>query len=201
MAKLFYGIFTAMTAIVVFLIFYTPYLAFAGSPLANWLYNPGFSWACHQKISRSLCLFKDSNGSYFVADCLKQTGTYMQNDNRIIKATDEHGNEGYKMPVCSREIAIYGAILLACLAYPFFRKLESDSVPETIFLFIALLPLAFDGGLQLLSDLGIGIFGPYESTNYIRIVTGTIAGFALPFYIFPLWNYYRSPKTHKPKKD
>ncbi len=200
MGKIFYGLFTVVMAIVVFLIFCTPYLALAGDSLSDWIYNPGFSWACHQKISRSLCLFKDGGGSYFIADCMKQAGSYVQNDNRIIKATDEHGNIGYKMPVCSRDIAIYAAVLLASLIYPFFRKLGSDEVPSAVYLLLALMPMAVDGGLQLLSELGIGIFGSYESTNMARIVTGAIGGFALPFYIFPLWDHYNSGRPGRGKK-
>ncbi|MBS3067822.1 DUF2085 domain-containing protein [Candidatus Micrarchaeota archaeon] len=195
----FYGIFTAIMAILVFLIFYTPYLALAGNAFADWLYNPGFSWACHQKISRSLCMFKDSNGNYFIADCIKQTSSYVQNDNRIIRTTNERGEVGYKMPVCSRDIAIYGAMLIAAVIYPFMRKLDDKNVPPSMYLLLALVPIGLDGGLQLLSELGIQMFGAYESTNLIRMVTGAIAGFELPFYIFPLWNYYRTKKKDKKK--
>ena len=192
MGKIFYGVFTVIMAVIVFLIFYTPYLAFTGD--ASWLYNPGFSWACHQKISRSLCMFKDAQGNYFIADCLKQSGSYIPNDNTIFSAKNEHGEAGYKMPVCARDIAIYGAMLIGAIIYPFFRKLEDKSVPAAIFLLLALVPIGIDGTLQLLSELGFNILGHYESTNSARIITGAIAGFALPFYIFPLWNYHRNKK-------
>lgn len=200
MGKFFYGIFTVIMAIVVFLIFYTPYIALAGNTLADSLYNPGFSWACHQKISRSLCMFKTTDGNYYVADCTKQSNEYIVNDNKIKSIKNEQGELGYKMPVCSRDIAIYGAMLIAAIIYPFMRKLDDKNVPPTIYLLLALVPIGLDGGLQLLSELGIRVFGAYESTNLIRTVTGAIAGFALPFYIFPLWNYYRSGKKNKKKK-
>lgn len=198
MGKLFYGIFTTVMAIVTFLIFYTPYLAFNGDKLANSLYNPGFSWACHQKISRSLCLFRASSGNYYIADCLKQTNTYVANDNKILTATNENGDIGYKMPVCARDVGIYVAMLIASLAYPFIRKLDIDELPPGIFLLLSFIPIGVDGGLQLLSELHL--FGNYESTNLIRLITGAIAGFVMTFYIFPLWNYYRYGKKNKKQK-
>ncbi len=181
-------------AIVVLLIFYTPYLAFADNKLADWLYNPGFSWACHQKISRSLCMFKTSEGNYYIADCTKQSSEYITNDNRVRSIVNSQSELGYKMPVCARDITIYGTMLLGAIIYPFLRKLDDKNVPPGIFLLLALVPIGLDGGLQLLSEVGVNPFGHYESTNLIRMITGGIAGFVMPFYIFPLWNYYRTKK-------
>ena len=200
---MFYVAFTLIMLIIVFLMVYTPYLAFTGEDTANWLYNPGFSWACHQKISRSLCLFKDdsSNGNYFIADCTKQIGKYVPNDRTQIKVINDNGLTGYKIPVCARDVGIYAAMLIASIIYPFFRKLHDENVPAGIYLLLAMVPIGLDGGLQLLSEFGINIFGNYESTNIIRLITGVIAGFALPFYIFPLVNYYKNKKFDKKIKN
>ncbi len=192
MGKLFYALFTLGVALFLFAIFYTPYLAHRGDPIVPALYDPGFSWACHQKISRSQCLFADGAGGFFVADCFRQAGEYVPNDNRIVRTVNEAGNVGYKLPVCARDIGIYGAVLLGALVYPFARKLEDARVPPAIYLLLAIIPIGFDGGMQLLGELGI--FGDYESTNLTRVVTGAIAGIVLPFYIFPLFNHYMGKK-------
>ena len=194
MGKTFYFIFTLILTLALVLMFYTPYLAFLQDPIAPALYNYGFSWACHQKISRSICLFKNNEGGYSFADCIKQTGVYVPNDNKQLSILDERGFLGYKLPVCARDVGIYTALLLGMLIYPFVRKINDKGVPPGIFLLLALIPMGLDGGIQLLSELGLSLFGNYESTNAIRLVTGAIAGFILPFYIMPLYHHYRSKK-------
>jgi uncharacterized membrane protein len=43
--------------------------------------------------------------------------------------------------------------------------------------------------VQLLADLGISILGfPYESTNFLRLLTGGVAGFVASFYVIPILN-------------
>ncbi len=74
----------------------TPFLAFNSSPAATTLYDDVFVYFCHQKISRSLCVFQGSSG-YFVADCTPQKGNYVSNDFKIIKVVQD-GITGYKLP-------------------------------------------------------------------------------------------------------
>jgi uncharacterized membrane protein len=75
---------------------------------------------------------------------------------------------GHQFAVCARCTGIYfGAFLGSFLAQ---RK-----SPPAIFLFLALVPMAVDGGSQLLWR---------ESNNVLRFVTGAIAGFATIFYVY-----------------
>jgi uncharacterized membrane protein len=158
-----------------------PLLAFSNDMGAAYA---AFSVTCHQKISRSLCVFSGPDG-YWIADCTPQNGNFNTSptDRSDIRVRYD-GVSGMKMPVCSRDFGLYAAMLLGGLLYPLARKLD-DEVPPSIFLIIALVPIGIDGGVQVVSELGILPF-VYESTNAIRLATGAIAGFAAAFYAIPI---------------
>jgi uncharacterized membrane protein len=183
--KIIYGIYVGLLLVFLALIAITPFLAFSNLPLAKSLYG-GFSFTCHQKISRSLCLFEGTGLS--IGDCTPQNGTFVPNDGVILSEV-RNGVTGFKFPVCARDIGIYLAMLLGALAYPLFFKLgEKKMLPASI-LIAALIPIGIDGTVQLLSDVGLNLLGfPYESTNLIRLLTGGLAGFVASFYIIPILN-------------
>lgn len=170
------------------LIFVTPILAMQQSDVADAIYV-SFSPFCHQLASRSLCL----TSTYSMADCTVQDGSFSYS--RANALLLEGGQIGYKFPVCSRDVAIYLAMLAGGIAYPFAGKIGRTQIPNKWLLALALVPIALDGGLQLL--------GFYESTNAMRMLTGAIAGFALPFYIIPMLNmaadnvFSHFPRLHK----
>ncbi len=89
---------------------------------------------------------------------------------------------GYKVAVCERDNAIYGAILLAGLAFvPFrahFRRL-GRRIPKLRFWAYALMlvPIAVDGFTQL--------FGWRESDWLLRTITGTLFGLATVWLAYP----------------
>jgi len=157
-------------------IFAVPYLASQGDPSADTLYL-AFAPTCHQLISRSLCLTKSQSGAYSISDCLpSEKDTTYSRANSIAQGDAV----GYKFPVCSRDVAIYLAMLLGLLILPFIQKTESEEWPPTWILIAAAVPVAIDGGTQL--------FGFRESTNSMRIITGAIIGVVLPFYLLPMLN-------------
>jgi uncharacterized membrane protein len=183
--KIIYCAYVALLLLFTGLIAFTPYIAFSDMPLAKSLYS-AFEPTCHQKISRSLCLF--GNGSFPVGDCTPQNGAYVGNDRANLSAV-ENGALGYKFPVCSRDIGIYLAMLLGALAYPLAFKIEEKKILPAIILIAAMVPIGIDGTVQLLSDMGIYLLGfPYESTNLVRLLTGGLAGFVASFYVIPILN-------------
>jgi uncharacterized membrane protein len=190
--NLVYAITTAIVFLLVFFIFLTPFLAFDSNPAAGFLYKDVFAYTCHQKISRSQCVFHNPANGYFIADCMPQSGVYVEDLKSQLSAINAQGFLGYKFPVCARDVGIYFAMLLGLLSYPFFRKTESKEPPPGIYLLLALVPLGIDGTLQLVSNIGIPIpiIGAYESTNFMRLATGAIAGFVAAFYIVPMLNYF-----------
>ena len=163
-------------------LFIPPFISFSDEEAGAKLYGL-FSPLCHQKISRSSCVFRDSLG-YYIDDCTPQDGMFVPNDAGQISAM-RNGDLGYKFPVCTRDLGIYFALLLGMAAYPLVRRIEDENVPPAIYLVIALIPIGLDGGVQFASDLGILPF-VYESSNLTRLVTGAIGGFAAAFYLIPL---------------
>lgn len=158
-----------------------PFLAFGNDMSAAYA---AFSVTCHQKLSRSLCVLSDGNG-YWIADCTPQEGTFVASPDDRNKIEVSYDNvTGFKMPVCARDIGLYAAMLIGGLAYPLARRLD-DEIPPSIFLIIALVPIGLDGGIQIISEMGILPF-VYESTNAVRLLTGAIAGLAAAFYAIPI---------------
>ena len=191
-----YGAYLLFFIIFMGLILATPILSFTGD--TKLLYT-AFSYTCHQKISRSVCIFKDAKG-YFMADCLPQNGVFISDANdRTQIRTEINGVVGYKMPVCARDLGLYIAMLAGGLTYPFVRKLNSKEVWPAIWLVVAIIPLGIDGTVQLLSELGFLPF-VYESTNLMRMLTGAIAGFVATFYAIPLLINLITPNGPKENK-
>ncbi len=147
----------------------TPFLAASGSPAAEGLYW-FYSLTCHQQISRAICYFPEGG----IMDCTDAPAHY-----RAYEA-QRGGMAGYPFPVCARDLGIYAAALLSGIAIFLIKKTDADVVPNPIWFVIALIPIAMDGGTQLL--------GWRESTNFLRLLTGGIAGFAFSFYVVPLMN-------------
>jgi uncharacterized membrane protein len=178
-----FGIYVAFLVIFMGLVIYTPYLALADAAAAEPLYS-AFSLACHQKISRSQCVFEDGS----IGDCTEQNGTFVLSDQKIL-SIEQDGILGFKFPVCSRDVGLYLFMLLSAFVYPFIFKMDNKRIFHPAWLVIAILPLALDGGLQFLSDVGIDLLGfPYESTNIVRMVTGAIAGIGITVFALPILN-------------
>lgn len=160
----------------------TPFLAFNND--MSGVYG-AFGMTCHQKLSRSICLFSDGSG-YWLEDCTPQEGAYISGkaDREYVRVLRD-GATGYKLPVCARDVALYAALLLGGALYPLVRDIKDKSIFPSIFLILAMVPLALDGGIQFASDAGF-IALAYESTNLIRMITGAIAGLGASFYAIPI---------------
>lgn len=171
-------------------IFLTSYLASVGNSAAGGLYV-AFAPTCHQLTSRSLCLFKShSDGGYSIGDCFPTSELSFSHANTVAYPD----KIGYKIPVCSRDVAIYLAMLAGLVLLPFLQKIGSEDWPSRWILVAAAIPTAIDGTTQL--------FGLRESTNLLRLITGAIIGVALPFYILPILNslyIFIRDKLHKKK--
>jgi len=187
-----YIIYLALTFLLSASVFAVPFISFSDEETGGKLYDV-FSPLCHQKLSRSHCIFKDELG-YYMADCTPQTGEYVADDSKLI-SSERDGHKGYKFPVCSRDVGLYLFMFFGALVYPLIRRIEDRNIPPAIYLIIAILPLALDGTMQFVTDLGFLPF-IYESTNTIRFLTGALAGFAVSFYMIPLMqNLFSDSRT------
>ena len=95
---------------------------------------------------------------------------------------------GYKMALCERDVAIYGAILLFGLVY----SLSGRRLPALhwlVWLLLALAPIGLDGFSQLFSQFNwpwLMTYLPYrESTPFLRVLTGFLFGFGTAWFAFP----------------
>jgi len=169
-----YALYMGLCALFILPIFITPFLPALGAPGLFTIMQNLYAPTCHQLASRSICYFSDGT----IDDCARN-GTAVSG-----RQSEMHFDSiyGYKFPVCSRDVAIYGAMLLGGLLFPFAKRIDDRIVPPLIYFAVALVPIALDGGTQLI--------GLRESTNLLRMITGFIAGFAVPFYMIPMINTF-----------
>jgi uncharacterized membrane protein len=102
---------------------------------------------------------------------------------------------GYKMALCERDIAIYGAIFVFGLLYALLRRrINFKPLPIWAFLLFGMGPIALDGFSQLFSQYGTAaealsffntVFPLRESTPLFRTVTGFLFGFCLAWMAYP----------------
>lgn len=152
-----------------------------------------YSPLCHQLAFRSFFLFGEQ--AFYPTQLAGVEGvmTFSQasgiDENNLAAARNFLGNEtmGFKMTLCQRDIAIYGAILVFGVIFSLSgRKIKP--LPWLLWIVIALGPIGLDGFSQLLSQTGLGIFAwlPLrESTPMFRVVTGVLFGFGSAWFGFP----------------
>lgn len=152
-----------------------------------------YSPLCHQLAYRSFFLFGEQ--PYYprelagVDDLITYGQATRLNENDIQSARNFLGNEemGYKMALCQRDMAIYGAIFLFGLIFSLTGK-KIKPLPWYLWILIGLGPIGLDGFSQLLSQTGFGIFSwlPLrESTPFLRVFTGFCFGMATAWFGFP----------------
>jgi len=159
---------------------------------ANIIYTI-YSPLCHQLTFRSWFLFGEQ--AYYPRQLAGLTAplTYEEisgsQEIDVLAARNFLGNEvlGYKVALCQRDVAIYGAILLFGLIFAATGR-RIKSFPWYIWLAAALIPMGLDGFSQLPSLMGDTFaWAPMrESTPLLRTITGFLFGFPTAWYLYPL---------------
>jgi len=161
------------------------YLEVEGSARAiHLIYKP----QCHQLPQRSWFLF-GPQFAYTLPELMEQAGTNAVSNQW---AGAFVGNEavGYKVAFCQRCVAIYGAIFLSGLLYALGRR-RVRPLPWWAYIGLGILPMILDGGYQFLSYAfpmllpGFPI-APYETTPFMRTLTGALFGLATVWLAYPL---------------
>ncbi len=175
--------FNAFVLLFVGLPFLAPVLAHAGitgpAQLIYTLYAP----TCHQLPERSFFLF-GKQVVYHVHE-LEEVGALPPGTSLLQRmALRFNGQDeiGYKVAICQRDIAIYGALFLNGLLFAATRnrlRREDGKLPKLpLWLFgLLLIPLIVDGATQLL--------GLRESNWWLRLFTGGLFGSALVWLAYP----------------
>lgn len=171
LANLFWGLYVGLP-------FLAPLMMNAGwttpARIIYLIYRP----ACHQRPERSY--FIGGPQAVYTPEELAAAGVDLRPLARDI------GNEeiGWKVAFCERDVAIYGSILAAGLAYGALRPVLRNrargggtwKMPFRLFILFAV-PMAIDGLAQL--------FTSYESTWVTRSLTGAIFGIGAVFFAYP----------------
>jgi len=177
-----------------------PVLMKAGAELpANILYTM-YKPLCHQFGFRSFYLFGEQ--AYYPLPEAKMAGvitfdqaTGIQNLHSPVSvarfdARQFTGNEtvGYKMALCERDIAIYGAIFLFGIFFAASGR-RIKPLHWLLWIVIGMGPIGLDGFSQLFSQMEwswlVNILPYRESTPYLRAITGAIFGLTTAWFAYP----------------
>jgi uncharacterized membrane protein len=93
---------------------------------------------------------------------------------------------GWKVALCERDVAIYGALFIGGLlfAIPDVRS-RLRPVPLWLYVLVGIVPIAIDGGVQLLSEPPLALFAARETTPLFRTFTGALFGLMNAWLAFP----------------
>jgi uncharacterized membrane protein len=173
-AKHWLAVFNTLTGIYVLLPLLAPLLMASGVPglgrLIYYVYRP----ACHQLPERTFFLFGPQ--ASYTLDELWATGWVERTDDiftrqRFLGATQL----GWKMALCQRDIAIYGALFVGGLLFGLLRaRLKPLSLIRYL---LFLVPMFIDGGTQLV--------GLRESIPLLRVLTGSLLGLGTVWMLYP----------------
>ncbi len=157
-----------------------------------------YSPLCHQWAFRSFFLFGEQIDYPRAAARVPgvttfeaATGITDQIDPLHLQARAFQGNPtlGYKVAFCERDVAIWGALFLFSVAFAISRR-RIPKLHWLIWVAIGIVPMAVDGFWQLLSQLPIpsveSILPYYESTPFMRVLTGLLFGLMTAWFMFPL---------------
>lgn len=185
------AIFNTLVFLYVGLPFLAPALMNAGATTpARWIYTI-YSPVCHQLAFRSWFLFGDQPAypRALAGTSLTPYGEAIglpEGDLRAARAYLGEEGIGYKVALCERDVAIYGGIFLAGMAFAFVRG-RLRPLPILIWFALGVLPMALDGVTQLISGLP-GLpqgWGSRESTPFLRTLTGFLFGVLNVWLAYP----------------
>ncbi|MBI5653700.1 MAG: DUF2085 domain-containing protein [Chloroflexi bacterium] len=143
---------------------------------AEWIYNL-FSLNCHQLAHRSYFFFGEQPAYSF--DELRARVPAGVNEPAVsFFWRDLRGNAdlGYKMALCERDTAIYGAMVLGGLIFGLLRR-QLKPLDWRVWLIVAVAPMALDGGSQLI--------GLRQSDYILRTITGALFGLGSVWLAYP----------------
>jgi uncharacterized membrane protein len=182
------AVINVILAVYIGLPFLAPMLEKSGHPFPAHIIYTVYRALCHELPQRSFFLYGEKP-VYTLQELVDRVG--VNNLPLYPWPSPFNGNEqvGYKVALCQRDVAIYGALLLSGLAFSQLRT-RTRPLPFWAYILVGIIPIGLDGGSQFVSYLlpglmpGIGIV-PRESTWVLRVVTGAAFGWATAWLAFP----------------
>ncbi len=169
--------------------FVAPTLMKLGLPGAARVIYTAYSPFCHQLAFRSWFLFGDQP-AYPRQLAGSELTSYEQaiglGELDFVSARRYLGDEqiGYKVALCERDIAIYAGIFVAGLLFGLVRS-RLRPLPLMYWFILGILPIALDGGSQLISQIGLLSIPTRESTPLLRSLTGGLFGMVNVWMAYP----------------
>jgi len=146
--------------------------------------------SCHELAFRSWFLFGEQAAYPRASAQIDGLVTYGKatgnSEEDLLTARNFQGNEqlGYKVAFCQRDLAIYIAMFTFGIIFSLTNR-KIKGLPFLLWVIVGILPIALDGGSQLLSQAFT--FIPYrESTPLLRTLTGALFGFTTAWFGFPV---------------
>ena len=194
LSKHFMLLFNLIVMIYIGLPFLAPvFMKIGASGAAKVIYTI-YSLLCHQLPFRSFFLFGEQ--PFYPRELAHISGvlSYEQVTNQsvinLVEARKFIGNDlmGFKMALCERDMAIYGAILLFGLIFSISSR-KIKPLPWYLWIVLGLLPIGIDGFSQLPGLLQNHLPAwvvVRESTPLLRVITGGLFGFSTAWYVYPI---------------
>lgn len=184
-------VFNLLAFLYIGLAFLPPVLLAGGNaPPANLIYSV-YGRLCHQLAYRSWFLFGEQAAYPREAAGIERLISYEDatgfDPDDVEAAFSFRGTEilGYKVALCQRDIAIYGAILLFGMLFALTRR-KIPPLPLLAWVLLGLLPIGLDGVSQLLGSLPWDLIPARESTPLLRTITGSLFGFSTAWFSYPI---------------
>lgn len=202
---------TALVLLYVGLPFVAPLAMHLGAPrVANVIYTV-YGPVCHQFAFRSWYLFGEqavypraragvaSIGSFEQYASAEPAfahvdDIYTLDPDLTWAARGFKGSErmGWKVALCQRDTAIYGALALFGIVFIMLQKagIRVPYLPFWAYVLLAIVPIGLDGVSQLLANppfngFGLAVYPIRESTPFLRTLTGALFGIGNGWLAYP----------------
>jgi len=187
------AIINGFLAVYLGLAFLAPVLQQSGAVLpAQFIYRV-YGNLCHQLAYRSWFLFGEQ--AYYPRDLAHLDGVMSYELATGLSAADVEtarafvGDDhlGFKVALCQRDIAMYGAFFAFSLLFGLTRR-RIRQFPFLWFVVIGLLPIGLDGFSQIPSlAQNMPAWLPIRESNpLLRVITGVLFGFTLAWFFIPM---------------
>jgi uncharacterized membrane protein len=157
---------------------------------AGWIYRI-YGAVCHELAFRSWFIFGEQLAYPREAAGIDNYFTYGEvtgldeNDLWVARRYQGENGVGYKIALCQRDVAIYLGILLFGIIF-WLTSRKISPLPWYLWIIFGIMPIAFDGLSQLISQPPFSLLPYRESTPILRSLTGFLFGFITAWFGFPL---------------
>ena len=173
-------------AIYVGLPFVAPVAIESRHPFVAQIIYTVYTPVCHQLPQRSYFLYGEKP-TYSLQELVDRVGEENLPLYPWPRPFNGNAQVGYKVALCERDLAIYGALFLSGIIFSLFRS-RIRPLPFWAYLLIGVIPMGLDGGSQFVSYLLPAVvpdFVPRESTWLLRTITGALFGVATAWLAYP----------------